>query len=84
MTSTPARASAPTPEKGLRFLHARILDPHGLAQTPSIQRPATCEVTSVQRGRIYYGVVEEGKSPRKGSECALPERWPVIWAGPAE
>jgi hypothetical protein len=45
------------PKRGLRFLHARVLDNEALAHGE--HKPALYQVTKVARGMVYYAMVEK-------------------------
>lgn len=54
------------PKRGMRFIHARILNPD--------KSPAECTVTSVRQGAVWYKVGDESKA----HEWADILRWPKI------
>jgi hypothetical protein len=64
----PAALAAPTPKRGVEFLHSRLLD----AEDPA--KPARCVVTAVRQGCVYYKFADRRG---RGEYCTL-ERWPLI------
>jgi hypothetical protein len=62
---------APTPKRGVEFLHRRVLDPN------DHMKPARYVVTTVRQGYVYYKFADGSG----GSECCAIDRWSTIAAG---
>lgn len=58
-----------TPVKGLRFYHARVLDNEALKRGK--RKPALFEVSSIRRGFVFYGMVEDGIRGKSKDCCSL-------------